>query len=193
MAKITRYSGDFKAFGIDAQGTERTVFGGVTQSDVLTDNLTSLISARIRAHTRGYYSHAMLMVEPGKVVSQDRRLAEKPLASYLDGKHRVKVWMVDAPDLAAVVAESLSKGGRYDWLGIIGQALGWRRLNFRRRWYCSEWVVAMLDYGSGAGAVLPPLQATPGDLDRWAQECGELDPKTSLWGLYDPALEALLR
>jgi len=160
---------------------------------VLTDNLTSLISARIRAHTRGYYSHAMLMVEPGRVVSQDRRLAEWPLANYLDGKHRVKIWTVDAPGLAAVVAESLAKGGRYDWLGIVGQLLRWPRLNFGGRWYCSEWVVGMLDLGTGAGAVLPPLKATPSDIDTWAKECADLYPGTRLWGYYDPALEALMR
>jgi len=39
MAKITRYSGNLKAFGSAAQGTERTVFGGTAQSDLLTDNV----------------------------------------------------------------------------------------------------------------------------------------------------------
>lgn len=41
MAKITRYDGDVKAFASAAQGTERTVFGGVTQSDALDDNITA--------------------------------------------------------------------------------------------------------------------------------------------------------
>lgn len=39
MAKITRYDGNFKAFGSDATGTERTVFGSTTQTDDLTTNL----------------------------------------------------------------------------------------------------------------------------------------------------------
>ena len=39
MAKITRYGGNFKAFGSDATGTERTVFGSTTQTDDLTTNL----------------------------------------------------------------------------------------------------------------------------------------------------------
>jgi len=41
MAKINRISGDFKAFGSAAVGTERTVFGGVTQSDIIDDNITA--------------------------------------------------------------------------------------------------------------------------------------------------------
>jgi hypothetical protein len=39
MAKIQRYDGNFKAFGADATGAERTVFGSTTQSDDLTTNL----------------------------------------------------------------------------------------------------------------------------------------------------------
>ena len=40
MAKITRYNGNLKAFGADALGTERTVFGDVTQADTLDANIT---------------------------------------------------------------------------------------------------------------------------------------------------------
>lgn len=42
MAKIARFNGNLRAFGADAVGTERTVFGDeLTQSDVLDDNLTA--------------------------------------------------------------------------------------------------------------------------------------------------------
>ena len=41
MAKILRYTGDLKAFGSTATGTERTVFGDTTQSDILNDNLNT--------------------------------------------------------------------------------------------------------------------------------------------------------
>jgi hypothetical protein len=41
MSKIDRFNGDLKAFGSDATGTERTVFGDTSQSDTLDDNLTS--------------------------------------------------------------------------------------------------------------------------------------------------------
>ena len=41
MAKIDRYNGNVQAFAIDAVGTERTVFGGTTQSDDLSDQLTA--------------------------------------------------------------------------------------------------------------------------------------------------------
>lgn len=39
--KITRYNGNLLAFASSALSTERTVFGDVTQSDVLTDNITA--------------------------------------------------------------------------------------------------------------------------------------------------------
>lgn len=39
MTQIARYTGNLKAYGSTAVGTERTVFGALTQSDVLDDNI----------------------------------------------------------------------------------------------------------------------------------------------------------
>lgn len=41
MAKITRYTGNLPAFGSAATGTNRTVFGDITQSDSLDDNINA--------------------------------------------------------------------------------------------------------------------------------------------------------
>src|SRR5690606_35711968 len=41
MAKIQRFSGNVRAFAIDAQANERTVFGGGSESDSLDSNLNS--------------------------------------------------------------------------------------------------------------------------------------------------------
>ena len=41
MAKITRYNGNLKAFASESQGTERTIYGDVTQSNNLTDNINA--------------------------------------------------------------------------------------------------------------------------------------------------------
>lgn len=41
MGKITRYNGNLLAFGVNATGTERTVFGDTAQSDALDDNLNT--------------------------------------------------------------------------------------------------------------------------------------------------------
>jgi hypothetical protein len=41
MAKITRFSGNLPAFGSLSTGTNRTVFGDVTQSDTLDDNINA--------------------------------------------------------------------------------------------------------------------------------------------------------
>ncbi|MDH1085287.1 hypothetical protein N5C79_02130 [Pantoea brenneri] len=40
MSKIARYAGNLKAFGSDAQGLERTLFGETTQADDLTSQVT---------------------------------------------------------------------------------------------------------------------------------------------------------
>lgn len=41
MAKITRYTGDLQAFASESLGTERTVFGDVTQADDLDSNINT--------------------------------------------------------------------------------------------------------------------------------------------------------
>ena len=41
MSKIARFAGDLLAFAINATGTNRTVFGDVTQSDTLDDNVNA--------------------------------------------------------------------------------------------------------------------------------------------------------
>lgn len=41
MSKIVRYNGDVNAFASSSIGTERTIFGDVTQSDLLSDQLTA--------------------------------------------------------------------------------------------------------------------------------------------------------
>lgn len=41
MSKIARYAGNLPAFGSGAQGLERTVFGGTTQADDLTSQVTA--------------------------------------------------------------------------------------------------------------------------------------------------------
>ncbi len=41
MAKIARYDGDLEAFASAALGVERTIFGSLVQSDVLTDNINA--------------------------------------------------------------------------------------------------------------------------------------------------------
>ena len=41
MTKIVRYNGNLAAFASTATGTERTVFGSITQSDTLDDNINA--------------------------------------------------------------------------------------------------------------------------------------------------------
>ncbi|HFY0590956.1 TPA: carbohydrate-binding protein, partial [Yersinia enterocolitica] len=41
MSKIERYAGNLRAFGSNAQGLERTLFGETTQADDLTSQVTN--------------------------------------------------------------------------------------------------------------------------------------------------------
>ncbi|MFC1895602.1 hypothetical protein ACFL0Q_02920 [Thermodesulfobacteriota bacterium] len=56
---------------------------------VLSDNLRSVMSARIKEHESGCYNHMMWMRRPGFFASQDRLFREVPAEKYLD-RHRFK-------------------------------------------------------------------------------------------------------
>lgn len=153
---------------------------------VLTDNLFSFVSWRIRVHTLSAYNHVGVCVRPRRVAEQGWRFREADLAGYLEGRHRVKLWRADwaneeqCAQMRQATEELLERRGRYDWLGIVGQALGWRWLNSRRH-YCSEAVAWVLRAGGYAGLDAHP---SPGDLDRAFRE-------SSGWtciGVFDPNL-----
>lgn len=158
---------------------------------VLTDHLASWVSWRIKAHSKGYYSHAMLFLPDGRLISQGWMLRVADWDSYLDGKHRVKLWTCEAWKGETAVRritrqvdrylESGPRRRRYDWLGIVGQALGLRWINFRGRTYCSEFVSAVLRKSS----VEAPADRypSPADLDLWCRS----NPKMQVAALYDPS------
>lgn len=154
---------------------------------VLSDNLRSWLSWRIKRHTGGYYNHAMWMHRTGRVVSQDRRLIERPVADYLKGNHRIKLWSGgwtrDTRLLMQLrIALQLRNGERhYDWLGIIGQRLRLPWLNLPGRFYCSEHVASILRLAEPGFSNWHP---TPGAIDAWCKA----SPQMRVYGLFDPSL-----
>jgi len=160
---------------------------------VLTDNLRGFMGLLVRRHSAGNYSHACVLRSPNAVVSQDRTLRRTPLASYLDGRHRVKVWefpCLDALDKARLEAQAWrdSTNGwrrRYDWLGVVGQWLKWRGLHFPWRWYCTEYVEHWLRAARNKrlnGLLDPHMK--PAEMDVLFKG---LPPETArVAGIYDP-------
>jgi hypothetical protein len=104
-----------------------------TPKMVFSDNLYSVVSARIKGHTKGAYNHFMWMVRPGWVVSQDWILREVSIQKYLEGAHRLK--FVDGIHWTAEDRERLRRAimvrvaqpwhkRLYDWPQIVGIRFG---------------------------------------------------------------------
>ena len=154
---------------------------------VLTDNLTSWVSREIKAHTHGHYSHAMWLWYPEALATQGWRFTVEWLGLYLKGQHRVKFWY--NPDWSAILKERMQErlktdvlnAKKYDWLGIMGQLLGVRGLNFSKRNYCSEEAGMVLHIGESMFRMKHP---SPADLDVWCKAA----PQMEVYGIFDPTL-----
>ena len=127
---------------------------------VLSDNLQSFISWRIKVHDKGAYSHGMWLVEPGVLISQGSMLKKVEAKEYMYPYNRLKFWKPELTSgqriiLRDAIYEQLEKHWVfriYDSIGILGQLIGLPRLNVPFLHYCTENVVAPLksvgmDYG----------------------------------------------
>jgi len=113
---------------------------------VLSDNLRSWVSVRIKQHTPGSYNHMMWMVEPGKFISQNWMLAEQPVEKYFDG-YRIKMWHnpnwtpLQKIQITTMLANRLKSPWYkkiYDPLQIVGIRLGVRWLQIPGIRICSD-------------------------------------------------------
>jgi hypothetical protein len=154
---------------------------------VLSDNLKSWISRRIKAHTKGRYNHAMILWWPGVVVTQGLKFEAAHLADYLNGGYRVKFWY--NPTLKnwqkhmglQKICEDIRDRRGYDALGIVGQwlasVLHWaslRKINIPWRHYCSEEagdVIREMD------PTFTELHPSPAFIDQWMKE-------SATWQVY---------
>jgi hypothetical protein len=133
---------------------------------VLVDNMQSWLSWRIKAHTKGNYSHVMWMVRPFHFLSQDvgHGFREVPLADYMKPYIRMKFvqpafTQAELLQLQVILATKLEHGKEYDLLGIIGQRLGLKWLQNPKKDYCSEGVakdMAEIDYPIDFGIAPSP-------------------------------------
>jgi len=164
--------------------------GGDIPLLVLVDNLRGLFAWRIKSHTRGYYSHAMWMIEPGQCASQELWYRRVAIMRLVDGAHRLKFWhnpTWDWQSRVRLVTAAERKLTRprwrtlYDWLGILGHRLGLRRLQIPWWDYCSE------DAGELLRIVEPSFDVkhpTPAEINAWCKANHQM----MVFGLYDPDL-----
>lgn len=116
---------------------------------VFVDNMQGFISWRIKAHSKGNYSHVMWMVEPGVLLSHDmgHGFRKVDLFTYMKPYIRMKfvqplLTQAEINALHAHHAAKLARGEGYDLLGIVGQRLGLKWLQNKRKSFCSEGVSA---------------------------------------------------
>lgn len=120
---------------------------------VLVDDLRGGLGFLIKEHTSGNYNHAMIMVKPGKVVTQNNLLKELDIKDYLKSYKMLKFWSIknltkdEKRILCSTIAIDLSKPWwerLYDYVGIFGQAIKIPVIQWPWAKYCSESVAGYL-------------------------------------------------
>ena len=136
---------------------------------MLTDNLRSFISWGIRKHTHGNYSHIGLIVHPKMFASQLTTFREVPVEKYMKRYYRLKFYGLKAnEETKQLIIQRVEKilslpfyKRIYDYLGILGQFLRFRKLQNPFAYYCSEIITDILE----PFHKFPPRR-TPSELNR---------------------------
>jgi len=113
---------------------------------ILCSDLRALIPSIIKLRT-GNFNHVMLMVEPGRVITQNWTLQDLTIQKYMKPGILLQFWGVKGVTYEGMKAlYTKAKADvkkpwwrrRYDPLGIVGQALGLPWIQSPWGWYCSE-------------------------------------------------------
>lgn len=131
---------------------------------VFSDHTSGVIEFLIKFRTKGTYNHVMIMRRPGFFASQGNTYSEVPIHRYMDKGNRLK--FVEIAGLTPVQKELIKASierklklpwykKMYDWVGIVGQAIGIKEINICGLNYCSEDVVCHL---------IPLIEHTEGQL-----------------------------
>ncbi len=143
---------------------------------VLSDDLYGLFALTIRQHQQGCYNHFMWMHWPGFFASQGLFFEEVPAQKYLQGRHRLKFWHCPGwtPQERGTIIDAIAKDlakpklkTRYDWLQILGIAVGLRYLNLPGLRICSDYIeyLRLVDKGYD----LKPHPSPP-EVNCWLEE-----------------------
>lgn len=114
------------------------------------DHTSGLIEYAIKIRTRGIYNHVMWTIRPGYFVSQGNTYSEAKMERYMKKGNRLYFFKVVGltEEQRALIKRSIERKlalpwykKMYDWVGILGQAIGIKKLNIEGLNYCSEDVV----------------------------------------------------
>ena len=114
---------------------------------VFSDNSSGWLEFIIKFRTKGYWNHIMFCRKKGFFVSQGNTYSEVGMERYMKKGSELKFIRIigltnaDRESLLESIEKKLkSKWYRkmYDWVGILGQAIGIKKLNTPGLNYCSE-------------------------------------------------------
>ena len=166
---------------------------------VLADKTFGWVESLIKMRTRGYYNHIMIAHRPGYFASQGWGYKEVPFKDYMKRGRRLKFIKIlgltpvqNNLVIASVEKKLKSKWWkqRYDFLGILGQALGAPWIQSPWADFCSEDVpehfFPVIDYTTDVGLeeflATWPLHGSPEDANAYFKRHPEY---TKVVGRYD--------
>jgi len=139
---------------------------------VMEEDRRSFLGWAIKDHSKGNYNHICEMTKPGMVASQDPcGFKEKPIDVYLKPQIFLKFWrympltaQIKETWLSGIDKELKQSGWarRYDFLGILGQAINVRWLQSPWAHYCSERVAEHIQKPLNIDI---PKKPTPNDMN----------------------------
>ena len=158
---------------------------------VLSDHSSGFIQWIIKWRTKANYNHIMFMLYPGEFVSQGNVWSKISINRYMTKNSRLKFWKIknlkgyEKTKLYNMINTDLKKSWwfrKYDYLGILGQALGIKKINNPRTMFCSERVAHYLS------AIIPdmPEHPSPHDLN----ELFKKHPRFFTYGYWDSDRES---
>lgn len=114
---------------------------------VFADHTYGWVEAFIKIRTKGEYNHVMVAIAPDTFATQGGTYSKQPFKAYMKDGNRLKFVRIigltkeGANKILASVEEKLAMPWyrkTYDWLGILGQAIGIKKINSPLAEYCSE-------------------------------------------------------
>lgn len=158
---------------------------------VLSDNLRNMVSAAIKAHTKGCYGHLMILIAPGTLASmQTNGYKRVKLDSFTDND-RLKLWWCpewtdkERKQILIEIDKELKRkwwqGNRYDFISYIGQLTGWKWIQspFQGVDVCSDKAKYLKMVDKDYDLINPD----PEEVNRWLEDH---QPKYQVYGRYTP-------
>ena len=117
---------------------------------VLSTHSSCFIQWIIKFRTKANYSHIMTMIWKGEFASQGNTFSSVPISRYMTRQSHLKFWRIKelTEEEEELIRKRINKRlnlprkkRRYDYLGILGQATGWKWIRSPSgRPYCSRQV-----------------------------------------------------